>query len=168
MAVTATNLVVGNATVTIGSDLGAIKDGVTITPTFTVFNVDLEQELMSSRFWYTDKNFKCEFTLCEPTLANVKIAWDVTAATSGSGPILLNFGTASGTDFVPTNRVLAVTSFVPGASLFTRSVIFDKALLETPGPTAFSKRQETNLKCTFNCAYDTTNSRVGKFSDATA
>lgn len=182
MAVVAGNLVVGNATVTVtrpsnaggsgsATDVGALKDGVTITPTFTVFNVDIEQELMPSRYWYTDKKFQVEFTICEPTVANLRIAWDVINASSGSNPVVTNFGTATSQEFVPTAHVIACTSFVPGGSggnLYTRTVTFHKALLETPGPTVFSKRQETNLKCTFNCAFDTSTSRVGQFSDATA
>jgi hypothetical protein len=171
MAVQAGNLVVGNATVVIGTDVGAIKEGITVTPTFSVFNVDIEQELMPSRFWYTDKKFQLEFTMCEPTLANVKYSWDVSSSITGGtppNPFVMTFGTAAGTDFVPAARTIVCTSFVPGGAggnLFTRTVIFNKCLLETPGPTVFSKRGETNLKCTFNCAIQS--GSVGLFSDAT-
>lgn len=173
MAVVAGNLVVGNATVLIGSDLGAIKEGITITPTYTVFNVDIEQEAFPSRYWYTDKKFTIEFTLCEPTLENIKIAWDMAGTITGANPRLLDIGTSAGTDFVPTSRVVVVTSFTPGGAggtLFTRTVTFHKALLETPGATTFTKRSEVSMKTTWNCTLDTaqTPDRVGQFSDATA
>ena len=52
MAVTTANLVVGNATVSIGGDVGAIKDGITITPTIEVFTIDgIEQELTPTKAW---------------------------------------------------------------------------------------------------------------------
>jgi len=172
MAVISGNLVVGNATVFIGSDLGAIKDGITITPTFTVFNVDIEQESFPSRYWYTDKKFTIEFTLCEPTLENIKLAWDMAGAITAGPPRLLDIGTSAGTDFVPNARVIVVTSFTPSATglLPVRTVTFHKCLLETPGATTFTKRAEVSLKTTWNCALDTlqTPDRVGQFSEAIA
>jgi hypothetical protein len=166
MAVVPGNLVVGNATVFIGADLGAITDGITMTPTFTVYNADIEQELFPSRYWYTDKAFKLEFTLCEPTLENIKLAWDNINAITGASPRVLSFGTSTGPEFVPTPRVISITSFTPSATglLPTRTVGINKALLETPGATTFSKRQITTLKTTWNCANDGT--KVGVFTDA--
>jgi len=173
MTVVSGNLVVGNATIFVGVDLGAIKEGITITPTYTVFNVDIEQESFPSRYWYTDKRFTIEFTLCEPTLENIKIAWDLSGVITGTNPRVLDIGTSAGTDFVPTPRIIIATSFTPGGvggTLFTRSVTFHKALLETPGATTFTKRAETSMKTTWNCALDTaqTPDRVGIFTDATA
>jgi hypothetical protein len=168
MPVTAANLIVGNAKITVDAvDVGAIKEGITITPQFETFTVDIEQELMPSRFWYVGKKYSVEFTMCEPTLANMKIAWDNpnTATGTSPSPKTLAFGTVNAADFVPTNRVITATSFVPGGSL-VRTVTFYKCILEGPGSTTFSKRQEVNMKCTFNCAYDDSSSKVGQFSDA--
>jgi hypothetical protein len=172
MAVTAGNLVVGNLTVVIGTDVGALKDGATVTPTYTVFNVDIEQETFPSRFWYTDKKFALEFTMCEPTLENIKIAWDLIGAITAGPPRLLDIGTSAGVDFVPTARVIVLTSFTPSATglLPIRTWNFHKCLLETPGASTITKRQETSLKTTWNCALDTaqTPDRVGQFSEAIA
>lgn len=172
MPVNADRLVVGNATITIdATDVGAIKEGITITPTFTVFNVDIEQETFPSRFWYTDKKFTIEFTMCEPTLENIKFGWDLRGTIGGADPRTLDIGTSSGDDFVPTNRAIVATSFTPQAAVAgvykVRTVTFHKCMLETPGATVFTKRQEVSLKCTFNACFDTaqTPDRIGQFSD---
>jgi hypothetical protein len=162
MAVTQNNLVVGGATVTIGSDLGAIKDGVTITPSTELLTIDLEQELTPSKAWRMGERFSCEFTLCEPTGANIKIAWDTDNTYTGT-PATLAFGDHQ---FTPQTRVLVVTGNRPGSGVAARTITFNNAVLETPAPLMFSKRQESNLKCTFTCLYDSGTSRVGQLSDA--
>lgn len=163
MAVTTTNLVVGGAAVTIGSDLGAIKDGITITPTREVFTIDLEQEMTPSKAWNVTEKWAIEFTLCEPTLANIKIGWDVDNTVTVGPPATLSFGDHQ---FTPQERVLVVTGIRPGATAAARTVTFHKAVLETPAPLVFTKRAETNLKCGFMGLWDSSNSRVGQISDA--
>lgn len=171
MPLTATNIaniIAGGAKVVIGSDLGAIKDGVTVTPTVELLTVDLEQELTPSKAWPTSRRWTIEFTLCEPTLANIKIAWDVVRAVGGAGPFTLDIGSAeAATDIVLTPRAIILSSIVPG-NVFIRTVFYHACIIETPAPMVFSKRQETNLKQTFTALYDYSQSpdRVGLFSDA--
>jgi len=170
MAADSTKYVVGNATVLIGSDLGGvIAGGITITPTFTTYSPDIEQELYESRFYFLKKKFTCKFALAEPTLENLKLAWDLSGAIGAGPPRVLSFGQAVAAnegDFVPSDRVLVVTSYTPQAVLATRTVTFNKAYLETPGATVFSKTAITALDCTFNCAYDSSSTKVGVISDA--
>lgn len=171
MPLTATNIaniVSGGAKVVIGSDLGAIKDSVTITPTVEILTVDLEQELTPSKAWPMGRRWTIDFTVCEPTLANIKIAWDVVRAVGGAGPFTLDIGSAElATDMVLQPRALVLSSIVPG-NVFIRSVFFHACIIETPAPMVFSKRQEVNLKQTFTALYDyaQTPDRVGLFSDA--
>lgn len=163
MAVTVNNLVAGGATVTIGSDLGAIKDGITVTPTREVLTIDLEQEMTPSKAWNMAEKYTVEFTLCEPTLANIKIAWDCDNTVTVGPPATLNFGDHQ---FTPQTRVLVITGNRPGATVAARTLTFNNAIMETPAPLVFSKRQESNLKVGFMCLYDSSTSRVGQFSDA--
>jgi len=163
------NLVAGGNAVLIGSDLGYVKaGGTTITPTLEIFTVDTEQELTAAKAFRTKEDFDLEFTICEPTLANIRMAWDITEATAGTSPapITLDFGNQQ---FVPNERVVAVTGFVPaeaGSSGRIRTVTVDKAVLKTPGPIVFTKGQETNLKFVFMCLYNYGSSnRVGRFTD---
>lgn len=162
MAVTQNNLLTGGATVNISTDRGAIKDGITITPTREVLTVDLEQEMTPSKAWNMAEKFTVEFTMCEPTLTNVKHAWDVDNATSGGGPTTLAFGDHQ---FTPQFPVIIVTGKRPGATDGVRTVTFLSCVLETPAPHIMSKRQETNLKVGFMALY-TAAGYVGQFSDA--
>jgi hypothetical protein len=163
LAVTQNNLLAGGATVNLGAaDRGAIKDGVTITPSAELLTLDLEQELTPSKAWRMGERFGVEFTLCEPTRENLKYAWDVDNAIGGAGPWTLNFGDHQ---FTPQTGVLIVTGKRPGATDGTRTITFLQAVLETPAPVMFSKRQETNLKCTFTALY-AAGTYVGQLSDA--
>ena len=158
------NVVIGGATVTIGSDLGYIKDGITINPTAEHYFVeDVEGYPGRHAAKRIRENYAISFTLIEPTQANIKIGWDVTNAPAGTDPITLEFGSDSVT---PQERVLVVTGVVPGVGGFVRTVQFDRAIIEDPGEMKITDFEESKLPVTMTCLYDSTNSRVGQFSDA--
>jgi hypothetical protein len=174
MSVQPGNYVVGNISVSMGTsipnDVGATQDGVKMTPANTTFSPNIDQELYKSRFWTTEKTFKIVFTMCEPTMNNIKTAWDVVNATTGTAPAdtVLNFGTATLPEFVPRPFLGAFTSYAPGGSagnLFTRTVAFTKLLLDTPGELSFTKSDIAKLPQTWNACYDASTSRVGTITD---
>lgn len=169
MPVDVTRLVAGGATVKIAAaDIGAIKDGVTVTPTLEILTVDLEQELTPSKGWPMARRWTIDFTMCEPTLENIKYAWDVVKGITAGPPRLLEVGEAAAyADTILAARVILLSSIVPGG-VTVRSLTFSNCILETPAPIVFSKRQEVNLKQTYTALYDyaTAPDRVGQFSDA--
>ena len=181
MAVNSASLVVGNATVTItrptsgggtgiATDCGGLLagDGVTITPTFTTYSPDIEQEQNASRIWYQNKKYQLQFTMCEPTLENIKNAWDCINAITAGPPRLMSFGSASSAESIPTACVILVTMFTPNPTSGSpsRSITFFKAYLDSPGAMKITKSAISTLPQTWTCAFDTTAAKVGSFSDA--
>ena len=164
MAVTAANIVAGGASVLIGTDLGAIKEGVSLTLTVDTFTVDLEQEVIATKAFKTRNKLTCEFTLCEPTLENIKIGWDVDNAITAGPPRLLS---AIDQQFTLQERIIVVTGTTPGYAPFLRTCTLTRAVLETPGVLVFTKAAEQNMKLGFNCLADGTAKAV-TFSDAQA
>ena len=166
MAITVANIVGGGASVFIGADLGAVKEGITITVAVEHYKVEgIEGLLTAPKAYRTKEEYTIAFTLVEPTLANVKLAWDVTNAIVTPGPpITLEFGGDSAT---PQSRVLKVFGIVPG-NVFVRTIQFDNVIASAPGETKLTQFQEQSLPCTYVTLWDAVNSRVGQFSDATS
>ena len=166
MAITVANIVAGGASVFIVADLGAVKDGITITVAIEHYKVEgIEGLLTAPKAWRTKEEYTIAFTLVEPTRDNIRLAWDVTNTESaGPDPITLAFGGDSAT---PNSRVLKVFGIVPGAA-FVRTITFDNTIASAPGETKLTQFQEQSLPCTFVTLWDATNSRLGQFSDATS
>lgn len=165
MAVTTASLVVGNATVFIGADMGAIKDGATLTPTIELFTIDgIEQQLTPTKAWRTSEKWEVAFTLCEPDRDAIKIAVDSDYIETGTNPIILKIADHQ---FAPVERALTITGYVPGG-VFIRSLICHRAVLSSAAPYKVTKSEESNLACSFMLLYDdAVQSCVLTVSDAT-
>lgn len=160
---TPANIVFGGAAVTIGTDVGYIKDGVAISWSVDLYQVEgIEGLLTSPVARRTKEQPTIAFTTIEPTLANMKLAWDITNSTSGTDPITLEFG---GDSAIPQERVIVVTGIVPG-DVFVRSIQFDVCVLSAPGEMTITQYGEVAVQSSYVALYDTTNSRLGQFSDA--
>jgi hypothetical protein len=163
MAGTYTNIVQGGASVTISSDLGFIADGVVITPSFEMSYGKAEGIPAHLTARRPISNYDIAFTLLEMTLANFKIAWDIKNAVSGSAPATLKFG---GENFVPTENVLVVYGYTPGATSYARSVTFQRTVVSAPGEFATKDSDPSSLAVTLHALYYPTGTCVGTFSDA--
>lgn len=169
MPADSTEIVAGNATVTIGADLGYVKaGGITVTPTVDLFEVDVEQLSVSPKAFYTMRHYEISFILTQPTHANLVITWDL-PSTPAAGPpeTLAIIPTADMSDsFTPTQRVLVITGTSPTA-LGVRTISWDAAILITPGPLVLSKMAYQEQEVTFKALYDdAVGNQVGDFSDA--
>jgi len=164
-----TNITVGGASVTVGSSMGYIKDGVTLTPTLELFTVDgIEQLLTPSRAWRVSEQFECQFTTVEPTQANIKIALDCDNTWTGTPPAL-KFGDNQFSPANDTAYVVVMTGYTAAATQYVRTITLHRCFLSTPAPIKFTKGQETNLAMTFLCCYEEdTDVCVGTISDATS
>lgn len=162
------NVVVGGATATITADLGYIKDGVQQTPSIELFTPDsIEQLTTAPKAWAVNRSYEIVFTLVEPTLENIRIGWDITEVIVGAvAPFTLAIHGTLASVFTPVQRAVSVTGFVPGG-VTARTVLWDRCVVSGPAPLQFIKSEETNLAVTFMALYeDTTNNRVGQFTDA--
>ena len=164
MAADSLNYAVGGATVTIGSDLGYIKDGVTVTPSVELYTIEgVEQLLTPAEAYRVSEGWEISFTLCEPTMANLQIAVDCDN-TPAAGVVDIGDN-----QFTPTKRVIVMTGIVPGGDAYVRTWQFDACVVSGPAEIKFTKGQETNLAVTFMALYDDqTNNRVSELTDATA
>jgi hypothetical protein len=173
MAGDSTNVVLGNATANIGGDLGYLKaGGITQTPTVDVLTVDVEQLAVSPKAFYTGRGYEITFILVEPSIDNIIIAWDLPSASAGGGTVAETLDILPAADmqdsFTATPRVITVTGIVPGAA-FTRTVVWASCIVTTPAPLVFSRMAYQELEITFQALYeDTTDNKVGDFSDAIA
>ena len=163
MAGTPANIVFGGAAITIGSDIGYIKDGVAISWSIDLYQVEgIEGLLTSPVARRTKEQPTITFTTIEPTLENMKLVWDITNATSGTGPTTLEFGGDSAT---PQERVIVVSGIVPGG-VTVRSIQFDVCVVSAPGEMTITQFGEVAVQSAFVALWDTTNTRLGQFSDA--
>ena len=157
------NIMIGGATVAIGGDLGFIRDGVTISPNAEHYFVEqIEGFPGRHKARRTSETYEIAFTLEEPTLQNTRIGWDITNATSGADPILLNFGSDS---VKPQERLIAIGGLAPGASEFTRGIFLPRCIASSPGEFKITDFEESKLPCVFTAEYQTSTSLVGQFSD---
>lgn len=168
MAADSTEIVAGNATVSIGADLGYLKaGGITVTPTIDLFTVDVEQLSVSPKAFITMRNFEISFILVQPTHDTLVITWDLPSSPAAGPPETLEIlPTADMADsFEPTQQALVITGTSPTA-LGVRTITWDAAILITPGVLAFSKMGYQEQEVTFQALYDSTTTQVGDFSDA--
>ena len=160
-----TNLVQGGGSILIGSDLGFMKGGWTLTPTAENYysKVDgIPGDVASRRI---KSGFDLAFTLVEITLVNIKMAWDEANASAGVGPFTLDVGLDTLTH---QEREIEIYAYVPGGDLFVRTITIDRAVVSAPAELKTSDEEESGLACQFHALYSVTNSRFLEFSDAVA
>ena len=166
---TKANIVVGGATVLIGSDLGFIKGGIKLTPTREQFTPeDVDSLYGPIKKWLTKEEYAFDFTLMEPTQANIKIWLDSTNAPgAGPDPIPLDIGHGpSGDTGVVTENILVMTGIVPG-NIFVRTITVTNAVLETPGEMTIAQSGEASCPIVMTALWDDSNNRFFLISDAT-
>lgn len=165
---TEANIVAGGASVTIGADLGYIKDGITLTPTHEkLFIENIETLYSSPRAFWTKEEYTFAFMLVETTQANLKIWLDCT--NSATPPAGLDVGHGpSGDTGQPTERELVVTGLVPGADLFVRTITGSKVVSDSPGEFKITQFEEAAFPVSFRTLWDNTNSRSIEVQDATS
>lgn len=163
----ATNIVAGGASVLIGTDLGYIKDGITITPTRELLLPENVETLFAPpKAFLTKETYGFTFTLVEPTEANIIFWLDVGNAIAPGPPAILKVGHGPGGDLTqPTERVLVVTGIVPGGT-FVRTITCNRAVADAPGEMKITQFEETALPCSFTIIWDSVNTRAFVISDA--
>jgi len=160
---TAANIVFGGVAVTIGSDLGYIKDGVTITPSFEIYKPSGIEGLMTApKSRRISEEYTVTFNLIEPTLANIRLWIDSTNTITAGPPATLEVGADSAT---PNEQVLVVTSIEPGGT-DVRTITFHKVVAEGAGEWKLTDFEEGTLPCSFVTLYDVTTDELFLVSDA--
>lgn len=162
MAVTATNLTQGPATLYTGAfgatepadtvvnttppssswtDVGGTNDGVklSIDQTYTELEVDQIVDRVGSRL--TKRDFMVETTFAEPTLANLSLAMNGGTSASGSGYSSFEPSYASSAT-QPTYKALLFDGWAPGGA-YNRRVIVRKALSTDATELAYTKDKMT-------------------------
>ena len=161
-----TNIVQGGASITIGSDLGYIRDGVSLGITSDMYYGTAEGVNTNLTARRPSVVYEIKTTLLEPTMANLVIAFDWSnASATASAANTLEFG---GENFSPTENEVVIYGYVPGGSDYTRTITIDRGVAVPSEGMAFADAEETKVPLVISCLYSTTNSRVGQMSDATA
>jgi hypothetical protein len=166
---TALNIVAGGAAVTIGSDLGYIKDGITVTPTRELLMPEnIEGLYAPPRSFLTKETYGVTFTLVETDRDNLKLWLDSTNTESGADPIVLDVGHGpSGDVGQPTERVLVIKGLVPGnAPPFLRTITWNQAVADAPGEFKITQFEEAAFPCSFTTIWDQTLNRMFQCQDA--
>ena len=174
MAVDNTNITIGapvallGEMVLIGTAVGGVRN-VSIAPSFDHFFVEgiegVPGRHLAKRI---SENVTVSFDMFESTLENIRYWMDITNAAAGgtsAGGNTLEFG---GDSVDPNERELVVKGTVPGGSNFVRTWTFDRAIATSPGEMAITDQDVTTLPSSWELLYDSTNSRLGEISDATA
>lgn len=166
------NICIGGATLQIDSDAGTledvgyIKDGVTIVPAFETFRVEGIEGLpvaVSAR--RTKTEYTVRSTLVEPTLENIRKAWDIQSTITGASPRVLKIDAPA----KPKEREIQITGIAPGGTgTYVRTILMRRCVVESPQEMKFTDYEETKLPVTFVCLYSSANTEIGNFSDATA
>jgi hypothetical protein len=171
MSVTATNLILGPATLYIGAfgaaepadtavnttpaasawtDLGATDGGVklTIDQKFTELTVDQIVDSLGRRL--TQREIMVDTNLAEPTLANLSTSMNGGTSATGAGFASLDpLNVTSATQ--PTYIAVMLDGYAPAG--FRRRVIIRKALNTSSIQSAYAKDKETYIPVTFNGHY---------------
>lgn len=169
MAVTATNIVQGPATMYTGAfgaiepldtavnsvpassawtDVGGTNDGVkmSIDQTYVELEVDQIVDRVGSRL--TKRDFTISTTLAEPTLTNLSLVLNGGTAASGSGYSSFEPSFASSAT-QPTYKALLFDGWAPGNGEFTRRAIVRKVLSVKATELAYTKDKMTVFAAEF-------------------
>jgi hypothetical protein len=162
MAVTATNLTQGPATLYSGAfgatepadtlvntappasswtDVGATDGGVklTVAQTYTELDVDQVVDRLGSRL--TKRDFTIETSMAEPTLTNLSLVLNGGTSASGSGYASLEPSFASSAT-QPTYKAMLFDGWAPGGA-FIRRVILRKTLSTDATDLDYTKDKKT-------------------------
>lgn len=182
MAVTASNLVLGPATLYIAqfgatepvdaviapavawTDLGATTDGVTISiaPDFTEIVADQVVDRVGSRM--TSRSITVATNLAEVTLDNLKTALTAGTVTSGTGKKTFDLNVATSGE--PAYSALLIDGIAPGGK--KRRIIVRKALSTDNVEFAYAKDNQTVYSVTFTAHYvDATKAPVSVIDEVT-
>ena len=138
MAVTTSNIVVGEATVKTGvsnitmtnsdfeslTDVGATQGGLEISWEPDMVDIEIDQYGDAAKLIQTRVKVMVKTTLAEATLSNLALAWnydsvgtdDIVAANDGASTTTFLFGTQS---VVPYEKALVITGKAPGTTAGT-------------------------------------------------
>lgn len=130
MAITTANMTVAsNAAVSVGSDLGSIeKNTLVITPNQEVLDPQIETHLAPRKRFRIGEGAEFAFTLLEPTLENILIAWDTDNSIVTGPPRTLAWGDDQQGD---TSRAVVILALEPGGT-DVRTITSTAATLQTP------------------------------------
>ena len=159
------NICLGNASMTIGSDLGYITGGVILTVASEMYYVKPEGVNAPVLARNTGQTYEMKTTLLEPTMANMQIAfdWQNSSASASGGSSRLDFGNEN---MIPTERTISIYGYVPGSGLYTRTIYADQAVAVPGADVTATDTAETSIPVTFHLLYNETNSRCGYMDDA--
>lgn len=172
MAVTATNLVQGPATLYSGAfgatepadtavnttppasswtDVGGTQDGLklTVDQSYTELEVDQVVDRVGSRL--TKRDFMVETSMAEPTLTNLSLALNGGTSASGAGYASFEPSFASSAT-QPTYKALLFDGWAPGGA-FTRRGIVRKALSVDAVEIGYTKDKQTLFGVKFAAHY---------------
>jgi hypothetical protein len=157
MAGTVGNIVIGGAAVQIpdGTDLGYIKDGLRISKEEEVYYAKAEGNPTPIAAHRPSIQYAMSGTLVEPTLANIKLVYGVSAAAASP----FQMGNTNEMD-VTTNGLNNVlfTSWEPGSlpAWDLREIECLNAVADGPGEMVLSDAEEVSLPFTFKVIWDAT------------
>lgn len=157
MAGDPTKIIIGGATVSIGGDLGYIKDGLHISKEEEVYYVTGVEGLPTPPMAHrTSIQYSMSGTLIEPTAAHIQLVFGGTDTMGTDG--LMSLGMAAEMDIVTNlEKAVSFTSYHTQAAA-VRTFAAAKCTADGPGEMVLSDAEETSLPFTFKVLWDTTGS----------
>ena len=167
MAVNVSNIIVGEATIKLGTnanattiaamnnfaDIGATQNGLEISWEPDMVDIEIDQFGDAAKVIQSKVKVMVKTTLAEGTLNNLATAWNYDSATGGSDIIANNDGANSQTflfgaqGVIPYEKALVVTGTAPGstaASTLTRK-FYTKRAISMESSTISMKRAEATM-----------------------
>jgi len=161
------NIIQGGASITIGSDLGYLKEGVTMSVASDMVYTRVEGINANVMARNVNQNYEFRTVLAEPTRANLKIAFDwQNASATAAGSLEIN--TFGGENFIASANDVKIYGYVPGSAAYTRYIELYRAIAIPNGEVSFADAESTGLPITFAGLYYATSSCVGQLADSTA
>jgi len=163
MAVSVSNIIVGEATIKIGdnanattiaamnnfSDIGATSNGLEISWEPDMVDIEIDQFGDAAKIIQSKVKVMVKTTLAEGTLLNLTRAWnydstDVVATQDGASTQTFNFGTQG---VIPAERALVVIGTAPGstAALGKTRTFYAKRAISMESSTISMKRAEATM-----------------------
>lgn len=174
--ITPENIIIGPATILAGdygcedtelTDLGATKDGVTIQPSRTFYDVEADQAIGIIKSQETKRTMTIKTTLLEATLENLGLAWgygkDALKTEETGGTKTLYLGAV---DKIPYQRLQFIG---PGPKGQERTFDVHKVRSVGAGEYTFRKDAESGIPVEFEVIVDPTQPQgqeFGKIVDA--
>jgi hypothetical protein len=161
------NICIGGATIDISSSAGSytgnvgyIKDGITITPSFEIYEVKgIEGLPITVKTNRTGITYSIKTTLMEPTLGNLAKVWDIQSAATPATPLKIDAPTTCAERKIKVTML--GTSAIGGLPLKVWTWDFPRCVVQSPEAMKIADAEETKLPVSFLCMYDTASSAVG-------